>query len=90
MLRVPTSPGVLQAIRHALRPGGWHFANYKLGDGEGRDPLGRLTNLPDEGWLERVYQDAGLAIIAAERYRGEGADGIQRDWYALTLRKEDK
>ena len=82
-------PGVLAAIRRALRPGGWHFANYKLGDGEGRDPLGRLTNLPDEGWLERVYQDAGLAIIAAERYRGEGADGIQRDWYALTLRKED-
>ncbi|MFT6610302.1 MAG: hypothetical protein ACJA1G_002412, partial [Qipengyuania sp.] len=26
----------------------------------------------------------------AERYRGEGADGIQRDWYALTVRREDK
>ena len=79
---------VLGAILCALRPGGWHFANYKLGDAEGRDPLGRLTNLPDEAWLERAYSDAGFAIMHCQRYRGEGADGVQRDWYALTLRKE--
>ncbi|UYH56106.1 class I SAM-dependent methyltransferase [Qipengyuania sp. SS22] len=83
-------PGVLHAIRGALRPGGWHYATYKLGDGEGRDPLGRLTNLPDERWLERAYRHAGLAMVASERYRGEGADGIQRDWYALTMRREEK
>ncbi len=83
-------PGVLAAIHRALRPGGWHFANYKLGDGEGRDPLGRLTNLPDEAWLECVYRDSGFAIVATERYRGEGADGVQRDWCALTLRKEGR
>ena len=81
-------PDVLAAIRRALRPGGWHFANYKLGDGEGRDPLGRLTNLPDEEWLEQTYRAAGFAILATQRYRGKGADGVQRDWYALTLRKE--
>ena len=80
-------PAVLAAIHRALRPGGWHFANYKLGDGEGRDLLGRLTNLPEESWLEEVYRDSGFAIVAAERYRGEGADGVQRDWYALTLRR---
>lgn len=43
---------VLAAIHTSLRAGGWHFANFKLGDGEGRDPLGRLTNFPDETWLE--------------------------------------
>lgn len=80
---------VLAAVRKALRPGGWHFANYKLGDAEGRDPLGRLTNLPDENWLEATYRDAGFRIAATERYRGEGADGVQRDWYALTLQSPE-
>ena len=78
---------VLAAIHRALLPGGRHFANYKLGTGEGRDPLGRLTNLPDEDWLERVYRRAGFRIEEAERYRGQGADGVQRDWFALTVRR---
>ncbi|MBT8427626.1 MAG: methyltransferase domain-containing protein [Erythrobacter sp.] len=82
-------PAVLIAIHKSLRSGGWHFANYKLGDGEGRDPLGRLTNLPDEDWLEETYRGAGFRIVATERYRGEGADGVQRDWYALTLRSPE-
>lgn len=81
-------PAVLAAIRTALRARGWHFANYKLGDGEGRDPLGRLHNFPDADWLERAYRQAGFAIAETERYRGEGADGVMRDWYALTVRKE--
>ena len=81
-------PGVLASVHAALRENGLHFANYKLGIAEGRDPLGRLTNLPDEEWLEQTYRAAGFAILATQRYRGKGADGIQRDWYALTLRKE--
>jgi SAM-dependent methyltransferase len=79
---------VLAAVRRALRAGGWHFASFKLGEGDGRDPLGRLTNFPDEAWLENSYRAAGFAIVATERYRGEGADGVVRDWYALTVRKE--
>ena len=81
-------PGVLASVHAALRANGLHFANYKLGSAEGRDPLGRLTNLPDEEWLEETYRAAGFAILATQRYRGKGADGVQRDWYALTPRKE--
>jgi SAM-dependent methyltransferase len=81
-------PAVLAAIRNALRPKGWHFANFKLDDREGRDPLGRLTNFPHEAWLEDVYRAAGFAIADTERYPGEGADGVMRDWYALTLRRD--
>ena len=80
-------PGVATAIHRALRPGGWHFANFKLGDGEGRDPLGRLTNFPDEAWLEETYRLAGFTIPETERYRGEGADGVVREWFALTLQR---
>ena len=91
LLHVPRAdlPVVLASIHDALRPQGWHFANYKLGDGEARDPLGRLTNLPDERWLDETYQRAGFALVHTERYRGKGADGVQRDWYALTVRKDN-
>lgn len=81
-------PRVLAAIHCSLKPRGWHFANFKLGDGEARDPLGRLTNFPDEAWLKAAYRAAGFAIAATERYRGEGADGVVRDWYALTVRRD--
>lgn len=80
-------PDILGRIRRALRPGGWHFANFKLGDGEGRDPLGRLTNFPDEDWLRRIYLRARFDLVDVERYAGEGADGVQRDWLALTVRR---
>ena len=78
---------VLARIFAALRPGGWHFANYKLGDGEGRDRLGRLHNFPSRAWLEDVYRAAGFMIEAVETYAGKAADGTQRDWAALTLRR---
>ncbi|MDP4575578.1 class I SAM-dependent methyltransferase [Qipengyuania sp. G39] len=80
-------PSVLASIHRALRPGGWHFANFKLGDGEGRDLLGRLHNFPDAGWLEEVYRAAGFVIVASEIYAGKAADGTQRDWIALTVQR---
>ena len=91
LLHVPRGdlPPILAAIHEALKPGGLHFANYKLGEAEGRDPLGRWANLPDEEWLQSTYRVAGFEVLAAERYRGKGADGVQRDWYALTLSRKD-
>ncbi len=87
MSRGPICPTCSKAFDARSRPGGLHFANYKLGDAEGRDPLGRLTNLPDEAWLEATYAEAGFALVDTQRYRGEGADGVQRDWYALTVQR---
>lgn len=79
-------PAVLSSINRALRDGGWHYANFKLGDAEGRDLLGRLHNFPEEAWLVEQYKAAGFTLIESETYRGEGADGTVRDWCALTLR----
>lgn len=80
-------PPILSAIHRALKPGGWHFANYKLGDGEGRDLLGRLHNFPDRDWITARYVEAGFEIADCEVYPGQAADGTQRDWIALTLKK---
>lgn len=95
LLHLPRAslPGVVAAIHRALKPAGLHFANYKLSDeahpDEGRDLLGRWTNLPSPDWLEELYRRAGFAVVASERYPGKGSDGTQRDWLALTLKRGD-
>lgn len=80
-------PDVLERIHRALRPGGWHFASYKLGNGEGRDLLGRLHNFPTAGWLRTVYEEAEFEKFDEAIYAGKGSDGTQRDWIDLTMRK---
>lgn len=78
-------PQVLGAIHSALKPGGLHFANFKLGDGEGRCLLGRLHNFPDPEWVESAYRSACFELLDTHIYRGDGADGTVRDWIALTV-----
>lgn len=80
-------PRVLGAIHTALRPGGLHFASYKLGTGEGRDLLGRLHNFPAPDWLKARYQEVGFAVIEHRTYAGKSCDGTQRDWIDLTVQR---
>ena len=80
-------PDVLGRIHHALKPGGWHFASYKLGDGEGRDLLGRLHNFPSPEWLIAAYEAAGFTIEDQDTYPVQASDGTMRDWIDLTVRK---
>ncbi len=79
-------PDILSAIRKALRPASLHFANFKLGNGEGRDLLGRWGNFPSADDLENVYAAAGFTTLSSEVYRGKGADGTMRDWIAMTVK----
>ena len=80
-------PDVLARIHRALLRQGWFFSSYKLGDGEGRDLLGRLHNFPSAEWLLAVYARAGFIIEAQETYAGKSSDGTLRDWIDLTVRK---
>ncbi|WP_086609147.1 class I SAM-dependent methyltransferase [Erythrobacter donghaensis] len=79
-------PDVLARIHRALLPGGWFFSSYKLGDGEGRDLLGRLHNFPPADWLIAAYVAAGFIIESQETYAGKASDGTQRDWIDLLVR----
>jgi len=80
-------PDILARISRALRPGGWFFASYKLGEAEGRDRFGRFYNFPQDAWLIAQYSAiAGWWIEAAERSRGGGFDNVTRDWIDITVR----
>ncbi|QFT78210.1 bifunctional 2-polyprenyl-6-hydroxyphenol methylase/3-demethylubiquinol 3-O-methyltransferase UbiG [Erythrobacter sp. THAF29] len=80
-------PAVLERIFNALRPGGFHYASFKLGYGEGRDLLGRLHNFPEARWVRQTYRDTGFRQIDEEIFAGKGSDGTQRDWIAITVRR---
>lgn len=51
--------GILGRIHRALRPSGVFYASYKIGDGDGRDSLGRYYNYPTPEWLGATYAGAG-------------------------------
>lgn len=67
LLHVPRDElaGVLAKIRRALKPEGLFYASFKLGDGDGRDKLGRYYNYPSAQWLQSVYAAAGPWISLA-------------------------
>ena len=80
-------PAVLARIHRALVPGGLFFANYKLGDGEGRDALGRLYSFPPRDALLAAYAASGWDMVDLADYRAGGADKVERDWIAITARR---
>ena len=80
-------PDALARVHRALKPGGLHYASYKLGDGEGRDLLGRLHNFPSEDWILSCYIKAGFALLEHPVRPGMASDGTQRDWIHITAKK---
>jgi SAM-dependent methyltransferase len=81
-------PDVLGRIDRALRPGGWFFASYKLGEAEGRDSFGRFYNFPDADWLAAQYASiGGWRVAETRRYTSGGFDNVERDWIDIVVQK---
>ena len=61
LLHVPKQElaGILGRIRRALKPSGVFYASFKIGEGDGRDNLGRYYNYPSPEWLQTTYTAAG-------------------------------
>ena len=51
--------GILARIHRALKPDGVFYASFKVGEGDGRDSLGRYYNYPSPAWLDATYAAAG-------------------------------
>lgn len=90
LLHVPFAalPDVLTRVHVALKPGGLFYASYKMGEGEGRDSLGRYYNFPSAQMLEDAYRAAAAwAHYDLEIGEGGGYDGVPRQWAHVTARK---
>jgi SAM-dependent methyltransferase len=79
---------VLARIRRALKPGGVFYASFKLGEGDGRDKLGRYYNYPSRPWLEALYEATGAwESVAVETGETNSFDGTPAAMLHLTVRK---
>jgi SAM-dependent methyltransferase len=61
LLHVPREElaGILARIHRALKFDGLFYASYKVGEGDGRDSLGRYYNYASPEWLQATYGAAG-------------------------------
>jgi SAM-dependent methyltransferase len=61
LLHVPRDElaAILGRIHRALKPSGVFHASFKIGEGDGRDDLGRYYNYPSPEWLQATYAAAG-------------------------------
>lgn len=79
---------VIAKIYRSLKPGGFHFANYKTGRGDGRDGFSRYYNYPDRDFLLATYRSsAPWKILSAEDYDGGSYGGGTTPWIAITVQK---
>jgi SAM-dependent methyltransferase len=60
LLHVPRDElaAILGRIHRALKPSGVFYASFKIGEGDGRDDLGRYYNYPSPEWLRATYAAA--------------------------------
>jgi SAM-dependent methyltransferase len=91
LLHVPRDQlaDVLARIRRALKPAGLFYASFKLGEGDGRDRLGRYYNYPSRQWLEALYDATGAwdSIVAETSEIEKSFDGSPATMLHLTVRK---
>ncbi|MCK1299925.1 class I SAM-dependent methyltransferase [Bradyrhizobium sp. 24] len=90
LLHVPRDElaGILARIHRGLRPSAVFYASYKMGEGDGRDSLGRYYNYASPEWLEATYASAGPWIaLASDRNVIHSFDETPANMLHLVVRK---
>jgi len=90
LLHVPRDElaDILGRIRGALKPEGVFYASFKVGDGDGRDNLGRYYNYPSPEWLQATYAAAGEWIsVSSGTSEIQSFDGAPATMLHLVFRK---
>ncbi|MCG7630460.1 class I SAM-dependent methyltransferase [Epibacterium sp. MM17-32] len=77
-------PTHLMRLRRALKPGGRLALGMKLGEGEGRDDLGRFYAYYREEELRDILEFFGFTIVNVSRGNGQGLAGAEETFVVLT------
>ncbi|MFY1707587.1 class I SAM-dependent methyltransferase [Tritonibacter scottomollicae] len=77
-------PGHLLRLHRALVPGGQLSLGMKLGEGEGRDTLGRFYSYYSEEELTGLLGTAGYTVLSTRRGNGKGLAGAAETFVVVT------
>ncbi len=81
-------PGILARIHRALKPGGWFWASFKGGEGEGRDEFGRFFSYLPADRVEAAYRAvADWNELSLDIREGSSYGGQPTPWHEVTARK---
>jgi SAM-dependent methyltransferase len=92
LLHVPRDElaDILGRIRRALKPEGLFYASFKIGEGGGRDTLGRYYNYPSPEWLQASYAAAGeWRSMSSDTNEIKSFDGTPATMLHLVVRKAE-
>ena len=78
----------IASMARALVPGGWLFLGLKLGEGEGRDALGRFYSYVTRAELEALLTEAGMTPVDATQGAGKGLAGTVDPFILMTSRRD--
>jgi SAM-dependent methyltransferase len=90
LLHVPRDElaAILARIHRALKPSGVFYASFKVGEGDGRDSLGRYYNYPSPEWLAASYAAAAAwTQLSSDTGEGESFDTAPATMLHLMVRK---
>lgn len=93
LLHVPRAdlPAIIRRVHRALKPGGWHFANFKGdvgGDDSGhRDDFGRYYNYMSEAALREAYSVVDWQKLRTEQLVAGSYGGGPIPWVKVLARR---
>ena len=90
LLHVPRDEltAILARIHRALKPSGVFYASFKVGEGDGRDSLGRYYNYPSPEWLAASYAAAADWIsLSSDTSEIKSFDAAPATMLHLMMRK---
>ncbi|WP_313026492.1 class I SAM-dependent methyltransferase [Brucella sp.] len=77
-------PNIVKHMHRALKPGGWLWASFKDGPGEGYDALGRYYNYMSAEEIARIWNDnAAWNFLSLESWQGGGYDQKPTLWHSV-------